>query len=290
MTMKNRLVTAYMAGDPEAVGGAQTVLMSLFSLLRAQHLMMWNHHWESAGVGAYGMHLLFERIYDGEDPEEDGGLQDDVDGLAEKLMGYFGPDAVNASTTLSEALQWLKHWEAEVPDCIVTRSLRSEQELQQVIKATLDVTKEMGVSTLGLDAFLSELSNRHETNIYLLQQLLDDPQGMSQKFASEALNTDEHLFFDNPQKREVREFADSKAISNDPAVAVKQTEEPGAEAVHKAEEAPPTVTDNLEQPGGQEFSTLNRFIVETAEPVPGVPEGHDEVDKHPILASWDFLD
>lgn len=96
----------------------------------------------------------------------------------------------------------------------------------------------------------------------------------------------EHAFFDNPEKREVREFAETSAISNDPAIATKAApaldQKPRAEAA-KAKEAPPTPTEIVAEPGGDPFSTLNRYVVETKEPVQGVPEGHAEIPKHPVI-------
>jgi hypothetical protein len=101
----------------------------------------------------------------------------------------------------------------------------------------------------------------------------------------------EHQFFDNPEKREVREFAQTDAISNSPEVAGEAArtdvlDESPQEAVNEAREAPPTPDEIVGEPGGEALSTLNRYIVETGEEVPAsVPAGHDEVPKHPILAS-----
>ena len=94
----------------------------------------------------------------------------------------------------------------------------------------------------------------------------------------------ESEFFDNPQKREMREFAESKAISNDPspaAIAVRHMDNTPL-TVQKARldamVAPPTPEENEAEPGGKEFGTLNRFIIETDEPnVPGVPENREEL-------------
>jgi hypothetical protein len=93
-------------------------------------------------------------------------------------------------------------------------------------------------------------------------------------------------FFDNPEKREVREFAESGAISNSPEVAMGAAEEGSVDetpamAARDAEEAPPTPEEIAQEPGGQAVSTLNRFLVQTEEPVSGVPQSHEEVPKHP---------
>lgn len=99
----------------------------------------------------------------------------------------------------------------------------------------------------------------------------------------------EGAFFDNPEHREVREFAETGAISNSPAVAAdaatldNMDETPG-QAAREAEAAPPTPTDIEAEPGGEQLSTLNRFVVETQEPVPAaVPQNHAELPKHPAI-------
>jgi hypothetical protein len=100
----------------------------------------------------------------------------------------------------------------------------------------------------------------------------------------------EAYFFHNPEMREVRQLSESKAISNDTGVAVntvKGLESPDrtvSKARSESNKAPPTPDQIKRMPGGAEFSTLNRFLVETGQPgVHGVPEGHWEVPKHPKL-------
>ena len=77
-----------------------------------------------------------------------------------------------------------------------------------------------------------------------------------------------HLFFDNPNKRETREFAESGADSNDPDSS-------------DGSKTPPTPTEIREdEAGGEAFSTLNRLVVETDHPTEdAMPEGHDDVEK-----------
>ena len=102
----------------------------------------------------------------------------------------------------------------------------------------------------------------------------------------------ESYFFNNPEMKEVRQFQKSDAISNKPGVAVesvKESESPDrtvSEARSEAKKAPPTPAKILEKPGGEEFSTLNRFLILTEQPgVEGVPEHRDELPKHPVLAA-----
>jgi hypothetical protein len=89
---------------------------------------------------------------------------------------------------------------------------------------------------------------------------------------------EEGRFFDNPTKKSVREFAESKAISNDLEVS-KESPCTQEEAPQVSLAAPPTPKEIEQKPGGKEFKTLNQFVVETEETVRGVPQGYDEIDK-----------
>jgi hypothetical protein len=96
----------------------------------------------------------------------------------------------------------------------------------------------------------------------------------------------EHWFFDNPEKRETREFAETGALSNLPptaAKAVKEFESPDrtvGEAKLEAKISPPPPLKIEKKPGGKQFSTLNRFVVETEQPKAGkVPQGREDIPK-----------
>lgn len=105
-----------------------------------------------------------------------------------------------------------------------------------------------------------------------------------------AAPTAEDYFFDNPQYREVRQFADSGAITNYPsaaAVAVRymdNTELTVPEAVRDSHQAPFTPEENEETPGSHEFNTLSRFLINTEQTEgPGIPQCRDDIAKHPKL-------
>lgn len=97
----------------------------------------------------------------------------------------------------------------------------------------------------------------------------------------------EEFFHDNPKKRETREFAGVKALSNDVPIAAKAVKDMdnAAESVSKAKsdarKAPPTPDDIKKKPGGKQFGTLNRYIINTEQPgVKGVPSHRDDLPKH----------
>lgn len=84
--------------------------------------------------------------------------------------------------------------------------------------------------------------------------------------AAEAVAPSAEGAFNLPESHEVREFADSGAISNSTEVAAEASGEdhldlPKAVAVAEAEAGPPTPDEIEDEPGGEELSTLNRFQV-----------------------------
>lgn len=363
--------TARIDRDSEAAMVGEEMLLEILGMLRAQHWMYWNAHWTVGGKSFYGNHLLFARLYDET-------LEDDVDGMAEKIIGLFGADVVTPVDTMARAAGWLLKWtEIKCPFC---RGLQSEDDLIEYIQMTIDSLVESEVMTKGLEAFLSEISNRHETNQYLLGQVMAekgipvpeekqakaiktvwvvrDPSEHSSMIdiVSEvdpltlgtlAIGTgasrwkqerttlhddaksavqDAHERFDRfykgeipgwvlmdvggekgwkswkphrvaadavlaapepkaptaedmfhlPESSEVREFAQTEAITNIPEVAEEAAPEldiPTSEAVSEAEDAPPTPEEIEEEPGGEDVSTLNRFMLEPpAEEVARVAE------------------
>lgn len=360
--------SAYMAGNREQTDVVVKHLAHLLAHLRAMYLSYQTSHWQTKGPTYYGNHLLFQRLYES--------VQGEVDTLAEKIVGYVGPAGVNLDGQ-ADLVSSIARSFAAIPDHH-RRGLAAEDRLQRYLKLAYDSIKESGAMTLGLDDFLMATASAHETNVYLLQQVLDERpaarvasksnqrqllqhvqdlvedieregfdrlkhrylgifqdlhdagaltpdiltrvnavnrtigrhgtgdasdtsivvsflrdlathiRNMSKVGAvSREVPTAEAFFFDNPERREVREFAHSKAHSNVPAIANTAGREEGLtrselrEDVARARIAPPTPADIEDRPGADEFSTLNRYLVETEQPTdPGVPSGHDEIPKH----------
>lgn len=268
---------SYMTGSREQTDVVVSHLAHLLAYLRAMYLSYQTSHWQTKGPAYYGNHLLFQRLYES--------VQDEIDALAEKIVGYVGPAGVDLDGQV-DLVNTIASGLAATADHHV-RGLESEVAFQRHVKAAYDAIKDAGVMTLGLDDFLMATASAHETNQYLLQQVLNtDGHGRVAR-TSRKVPTAEAYFFDNPERREVREFAHSKATSNVPAIATVAGKAEGLKRSELAEErvrariAPPTPTDIREQPGAEEFSTLNRYLVETEQPTdPGVPQGHGDVRKH----------
>ncbi|MEC9122781.1 MAG: hypothetical protein VX969_01460, partial [Verrucomicrobiota bacterium] len=81
--------------------------------------------------------------------------------------------------------------------------------------------------------------------------------------------SDEDKFYQDPEKREVLEFARSQAISNIKDVAIDHASEldiPLKQELKDVAEAPPLPTEIVEEPGGAAVSTLNRYVIKTDDP------------------------
>lgn len=265
----SRLASWDYKGDP------QGALRCLLETLLAVQWLHRNNHWNVRGQRSYGDHLLFQRIYES--------IDDEVDGLAEKMIGIFGP----CYPTVAGAQDVFQGWYDTFPSSTMEQhSCNAELYVIRSFVQVYDGLKEAGHMTLGLDDFLMSAASNHETNLYLLRQSNYD---VRRKYASSM--TAERFFFDNPNKRETREFAQSGSITNDYNVArtVALMEEAASYKILKKEvdETPPTVEEIMNMPGSDQFSTLSRFIVETEERTSDdVPDGYSGVSKHPKIARF----
>lgn len=140
-------------------------LQWLLSCLRAQYWNYQQSHWQTGGIAAYGDHLLFQRLYES--------VVEHVDTLAEKMVGTFGPDAVDGLDLGAKFEFWIKRWSDEEDHH--SRGLMSEESFQKCCRRTYDTLKNSGVLSLGMDDFLMGIASDHETNEYLLGQVLEEP-------------------------------------------------------------------------------------------------------------------
>ena len=141
---------------------AVDLLQWLLACLRAQY---WNYqqaHWQTMGPTYYGNHLLFQRLYEG--------VVEQVDTLAEKMVGLYGVESVDSSVLARKFSTWVSRWSSV--DCHHERGLLSEREFQRCCRDTYDHLKAAGQLSLGLDDFLMATASEHEANQYLLQQVL----------------------------------------------------------------------------------------------------------------------
>ena len=256
---------AYLDATPAQAAAAEKLLRNILSVLRAQYFSYQTSHWQVKGSSFYGNHLLFQRLYES--------VQEQVDQLAEKMVGYFGTEAVSLVPQMKSVYVYCARW-SQV-DCNHKRGILSEEDLQFAVKSAYDGIKAVGAMTLGLDDWLMATANAHEENTYLLQQALAPiPKSAGEdhgKKKASGAPTAEGDFYDSPDKKNVLEFAQSGAISNSVEVTEKAYEEdqmstPESVAIADAEKAPPLPVEVAQQPGGPELSTLNRYVLKSEDP------------------------
>jgi DNA-binding ferritin-like protein len=142
---------------------ALATLQVLLAILRGAHWAHWTSHWQVKGMSYYGDHELLQRIYEG--------LIEEIDTLAEKIVGKYGSQAVapvDQAQIMANTLLPLA--EAEAQSDPILRALIIEEALQKVFKNVYDALKKMDAMSLGMDDFIMSMANTHETFQYLLRQ------------------------------------------------------------------------------------------------------------------------
>lgn len=144
-------------------------LQRLLAYLRALRQVYHTTHWNVQGSNYYGDHLLFQRLYAG---EEGASLDDQIDGLGERMVRYFGSGTVDDNVILPMMQQIVSsHTEPEP----IRRAYHMEQAAHKAIEDAYEALKATGHKTLGLDDFLMALADERDTVLYLLGQRLDEP-------------------------------------------------------------------------------------------------------------------
>lgn len=138
----------------------EDLLKETLAALRALSWLFQTLHWQVQGPNFYERHLLFERLYNN--------LNEEIDVLAEKIVGSYGSMAVERENSLSRVQKWLKEWKDQNA---ISVAIRAEQEFQALLKLTYNTLKEADELTLGMDDFLMSTASAHETNLYLLGQM-----------------------------------------------------------------------------------------------------------------------
>ena len=161
--------TTFAQMSPENRTKVCGALQGLMALLRALQIETHEGHWTVKGGNYYGDHLLLQRIYAG-----GGGspvLQDEIDGLGERIVSYCGASFVDSPAVLRKTSTLVDSWRKESSDPI-KRALIAEEALQFAVRETYDALRATGSMPLGMDDFLMGLSSAHDTNRYLLQRRL----------------------------------------------------------------------------------------------------------------------
>jgi hypothetical protein len=170
MSQHQRDKQAYLNATPMQREVVRRLLCDVLACLRAQALSYQTSHWQVVGQSFYGNHLLFQRLYES--------VQGQVDGLAEKIVGYLGRQIVGLEYQIKHVWGYTQRW-SQI-GCHHKRGLQSEADLQASLKRAYDGIKQVRAMSLGLDDWIMATANAHEENEYLLQQALTPVPGQKQ--------------------------------------------------------------------------------------------------------------
>lgn len=136
-------------------------MQELLAVLRAAYMTYRTEHWSVHGDDYYGNHLMLQRIY--EETEKH------VDATGERIVGYWGPEAVDQAKQSKRVEHWMRDFEHKDP---LRGSLKAAKAIQKQIDTAYRTLDKEGDLSLGLDDFLMAMSNDKDTHVYLLEQAL----------------------------------------------------------------------------------------------------------------------
>jgi DNA-binding ferritin-like protein len=131
--------------------------------LREIYIIHQNNHWKTKGVGFYGDHLLFQRLYES--------AITNADLAAEKFIGLFGENGVDFDTQCL-LMHKIGQKYSDLQDSPYEMSLQIEKDFLELSQQVYDKFDAEHVMSLGLDDMLMEIASKREEATYLLQQSL----------------------------------------------------------------------------------------------------------------------
>lgn len=164
MKTAQRVAQRYLKAQEDTEDVGMTPMerfQDLLAYLRMMHMVHWTNHWQVKGDPQYGDHLLFQRLYEA--------MPDEIDGLAEKIVAEYGPEAVAMPEQIERIAAEVELLFEEEAD-LLERALVMEEVLQEDIQEIFSSLDANGELSLGMNDYLAALANAHETNLYLLRQ------------------------------------------------------------------------------------------------------------------------
>ncbi len=177
------VATAALAGAAAWSRGSRAVgrlppasthaLLELLAQLRALQQLYHDAHWLARGPSFAGDHALYERLYTGEGDDEAEGphIQEQIDGLGERIVAYSGPmdTSLLSKRVAHHRVQWGFPRTAS-PQDLAECALRAERAVQDQIREAYDTLRSEGALSLGLDDFLMATASERDTAAYLLER------------------------------------------------------------------------------------------------------------------------
>lgn len=144
-------------------------LAVFLDLLRGLQLLHQTAHWQTKGSSFYADHLLFQRLYEA--------VAVEIDGLGEKAVGLGSERLVDYTHSLSNmnlflnAVDDLVSSEMISPaDLLANKALKAELAFVRAGEKLMNLIKDKGLLTRGIENLLGGVLDNHESSIYLLKQ------------------------------------------------------------------------------------------------------------------------
>lgn len=148
-----------LAQKEEGDSGAVSLFNKYLALTRLLAIVFQHSHWKCKGTNFYGNHLLLQRIY--------GDAAVLVDGVAEKLIGVWGNDALQHSNQLSIMASAFEAFSGDDP---MENALGVTELFLEFSDDMYNRLKEMNELTLGVDDMIMANASKVEEFAYLLKQ------------------------------------------------------------------------------------------------------------------------
>jgi DNA-binding ferritin-like protein len=154
------------------------MLSTLLSQLTALAQYMRFFHWKVKGKLSYQDHLLAERLYN-----ETEAL---IDGVAEKSVGLFGAESIDAVEDAQAVTELLTSWKALRADhSLPAVGLKAVKDVIESITALKHEQEAKDELTEGLDNLLQGICDTLESHVYLLTQRTAEEIESKESVASE---------------------------------------------------------------------------------------------------------
>lgn len=137
-------------------------LAVLLSVTRALAQLHQTHHWQAGGETYYGDHLLFDRLYND--------VNEEIDQIAERLVGVASPDLVDAGTVAAQVERVLREAFKPGGQDPTSTSLYAEEMYLEMLASVSTSLDEQDLLSYGTDDLLAGIADKHEEHTYLLKR------------------------------------------------------------------------------------------------------------------------
>ncbi len=146
------------------IASGAEIMSTILSFTEALEEMYEHMHWRASGPNYYGDHLLYQRLY------ED--IEGEIDGIAEKAVGVFGPDSIGPNKNISETAKITEKLisDTDTAEKFPEIAISAEEKFVELVSRALKEMDKSNELTNGIDNMLQGVVDSHEGHLYLLKQ------------------------------------------------------------------------------------------------------------------------